>query len=98
MTSVNPNGAAPSSETARAYYEQAETMYVSLYGPNFHHGYWPSPGDGGTSYEQALDNLTDQIIDRVGASTGDRVLDVGCGMGGPAIRLARRTGAQVTGI
>ncbi|MBB5851261.1 SAM-dependent methyltransferase [Amycolatopsis umgeniensis] len=85
------------SQKAQAYYEQAEAMYVSLYGPNFHHGYWPLPDDG-TTYEQALENLTDQIIDRVVAGPGDRVLDVGCGIGGPAIRLASRTGANVVGI
>ncbi|WP_020674061.1 methyltransferase domain-containing protein [Amycolatopsis nigrescens] len=85
------------SQKAQAYYEQAEALYVSLYGPNFHHGYWPSPDDG-TTYEQALENLTDQIINRVGAGARDRVLDVGCGIGGPAIRLARTTGAQVVGI
>ncbi|WP_410663350.1 methyltransferase domain-containing protein [Amycolatopsis sp. lyj-84] len=85
------------SQKAQAYYEQAEAMYVSLYGPNFHHGYWPRPDDG-TTYEQALENLTGQIIDRVGAGPRDRVLDVGCGIGGPAIRLARTTGAHVVGI
>ncbi|QFU92752.1 methyltransferase domain-containing protein [Amycolatopsis sp. YIM 10] len=85
------------SQRAQAYYEDAELLYVSLYGPNFHHGYWPSSDDG-TTYEQALDNLTDQIINRVGAGPRDRVLDVGCGIGGPAIRLARATGAQVVGI
>jgi O-methyltransferase StaMB len=84
-------------EKARKYYEEIEAFYVSLYGPNFHHGYWPSPDDG-TTYERALNNLTDQIISRVGVGAGDRVLDVGCGMGGPAIRLARTTGARVTGI
>ncbi|MFI7121799.1 methyltransferase domain-containing protein [Amycolatopsis sp. NPDC049868] len=85
------------SQKAQTYYEQAEAMYVSLYGPNFHHGYWPVPDDG-TTYEQALDNLTDQIINRVGAGQGDRVLDLGCGIGGPAIRLARTTGAHVVGV
>ncbi|MGC7094222.1 SAM-dependent methyltransferase [Amycolatopsis lurida] len=85
------------SQRAQAYYEEAELLYVSLYGPNFHHGYWPSADDG-TTYEQALENLTDQIINRVGAGPGDRVLDLGCGIGGPAIRLARTTGAQVVGI
>jgi ubiquinone/menaquinone biosynthesis C-methylase UbiE len=97
MTHVTTEAAAPTSEKAQAYYEQIEAMYVSLYGPNFHHGYWPSSGDG-TTYEQALDNLTDQLINRVAVGAADRVLDLGCGIGGPAIRLARTTGAQVTGI
>jgi ubiquinone/menaquinone biosynthesis C-methylase UbiE len=96
MTSEIADTTAPTSETAQNYYEQIEAFYVSLCGPNFHHGYWPSPSDG-TGYEQAVDNLTDQLISRIGVGA-KRVLDVGCGFGAPAIRLAHTTGAQVTGI
>jgi SAM-dependent methyltransferase len=35
---------------------------------------------------------------RAGIEAGSRVLDVGCGLGGPARLLARRYGATVTGI
>ncbi|MFD0442147.1 SAM-dependent methyltransferase [Streptomyces indonesiensis] len=34
----------------------------------------------------------------VGHRRGSRVLDIGCGFGGPAIRLAQKTGAEVVGI
>ncbi|MBY8847688.1 methyltransferase domain-containing protein, partial [Saccharothrix sp. MB29] len=35
---------------------------------------------------------------RLQVGPGDRVLDVGCGIGKPAVRLAERTGAEVVGI
>lgn len=38
------------------------------------------------------------LAERAGIETGSRILDVGCGLGGPARLLARRYGATVTGI
>lgn len=38
------------------------------------------------------------LADAVGISKDDRVLDVGCGIGGPARLLARRYGCHVVGI
>lgn len=41
---------------------------------------------------------TAELIGRLGAGPGDRVLDIGSGLGGPARQLAAATGAMVTGI
>ena len=39
-----------------------------------------------------------EFIDWLGLTPDHHVLDVGCGSGGPALHLARLTGARVTGI
>lgn len=41
---------------------------------------------------------TAAIIDALGVGAGDRVLDIGSGVGGPARRIAASTGAHVTGV
>src|SRR5262245_61240549 len=89
--------AAPTAANVREFYELYEPLFFSLFGTSFHHGYWPAPDDD-TSYEQALDNATDQLIGRLPVGLGHRVLDVGCGVGVPAVRLACTTGAEVIGI
>ncbi|GAA3149869.1 methyltransferase domain-containing protein [Streptomyces sp. SID486] len=95
MTSSNLS---PVGEQVGQFYDQLMGAFdASLYGPNIHVGFWNSQEDT-TGLEDAADRLTDMMIDRLQVGPGDRVLDIGCGLGGPAIRLAQRTGAEVVGI
>ncbi len=41
---------------------------------------------------------TAELIEALGVGAGDHVLDIGCGLGGPARRLARASGCRVTGL
>jgi SAM-dependent methyltransferase len=41
---------------------------------------------------------TERVVERLGVGRGERVLDVGCGIGGTARTLAVQRGATVTGI
>ncbi len=40
----------------------------------------------------------DAFIDWLGLGPASRLLDIACGSGGPALRIAERTGAHVTGV
>ncbi|MFD0204370.1 MULTISPECIES: SAM-dependent methyltransferase [Saccharothrix] len=87
----------PSSAEVVAFYDNALPLIVRLAGDNVHYGYWYSREDTSTLHE-AMDNLTDVMIQRLGVTAGQRVLDVGCGLGAPARRLARACGVEVVGI
>lgn len=65
-----------------------------------HFGYWerfPDPGADG-SMQAAMRRLTDQVVQRLDIGAGDWVLDVGCGIGVPAVQIAHATGAEIVGI
>ncbi|MFJ7175239.1 3'-O-demethyl-staurosporine methyltransferase StaMB [Streptomyces massasporeus] len=72
-------------------------MNDGSFNPNVHIGYWDTPGSEAT-IEEAMDRLTDVFIERLNAYATSHVLDLGCGVGGPGLRVVARTGARVTGI
>lgn len=86
----------------RSHYDLATPFYRLLWGPHIHHGLWPLEDLDRplptTSPRVAQDRLTDALASLAGVTTDSRVLDVGCGMGGSSIRLARRHGCRATGI
>lgn len=87
----------PKPEEVGAFYDAANDLIAQFQGGSMHYGYWDGPEDDST-FEKASDRLSDILIDRLGPGPGDRVLDVGCGVGTPGVRLATRTGAELVGI
>lgn len=87
----------PTPRQVGRFYDRYNHVIAQFYGGAMHYGYWTGPDDG-SSVEVAAARLTDLLIDRLGVGPGDRVLDVGCGTGKPAVQLARATGAEVVGI
>ena len=67
------------------HYDLSTLFYRLLWGPHIHHGLW----NGNESAAQAQRQLTETLAARANLRSGERVLDVGCGMGGSAIHLAK---------
>jgi SAM-dependent methyltransferase len=76
-------------------------LYGAIFGNNFlHYGYFPAPPADAehislADIKQAMDDYATLLVQRV--SPGERVLDVGCGMGGLIARLLA-AGARPTGV
>ncbi|MFJ1647229.1 methyltransferase domain-containing protein [Streptomyces sp. NPDC088258] len=80
----------------RAYDTFADAGATTALGGNIHVGYWD--GDDEAPIAEATDRLTDLVAGRLAPAPGQRLLDVGCGNGDPALRLAAAHEVRVTGI
>jgi tocopherol O-methyltransferase len=78
----------------RHHYDLATPFYRLLWGPHIHHGLW----DEECAPAAAQRRLIDRLAAEARVRPRDAVLDVGCGMGGSAVELARRHGCAVTGL
>ncbi|MET7717343.1 methyltransferase domain-containing protein [Streptomyces sp. NPDC005407] len=84
-------------EAEDGFYNDTSEFLAELSGGSLHMGYWESASDRATMAE-ASRRLTKLMAERIKIGPGDRVLDIGCGTGAPAIQLAQSTGAVVVGI
>jgi len=78
----------------RGHYDLSTLFYRLLWGPHIHHGLW----DADESPRRAQLRLTEGLAALAGISGGESLLDVGCGMGGSSIHLAKRHGCRATGV
>ncbi|MFF4591170.1 SAM-dependent methyltransferase [Streptomyces sp. NPDC001388] len=78
-------------------YDRLTQLDTEEAGGSLHLGYWDLDDDT-TPLVEAADRLTDMMTDRLRITGGQRLLDVGCGLGQPAMRIAQRVGAHVSGV
>jgi sterol 24-C-methyltransferase len=76
------------------YYDVATDFYEWGWGKSFHF----APCGVGESLEQSVARHEYFLSNKLGLHEGMRVLDVGCGVGGPMMAIARFSGAEVTGL
>lgn len=83
-----------SRRTISGHYDLSTPFYRLLWGRHIHHGLW----QGDESPRRAQVQLTETLADLAGVQDGDSLLDVGCGMGGSTIHLARTRNCRATGV
>jgi tocopherol O-methyltransferase len=77
------------------HYDELDPVYRAVWGEHVHHGLWRS---GRESPAEAVEALADLVGERLAPARGDRLVDIGCGYGATAERLAARLGVSVTGL
>jgi 27-O-demethylrifamycin SV methyltransferase len=79
----------------QTHYDNVTDAWTLILGDNLHYGYF-ARGD------ETLPEATDALIDAMAAlapiDSSTALLDVGCGIGGPAFRLTERTGCRISAI
>jgi 27-O-demethylrifamycin SV methyltransferase len=78
-----------------AHYDHVTAAWQMLLGDELHYGVFTT---GEEPLATATAELTNRMIDAAQLWAGLDVLDVGCGSGAPACRLARDSGVRVLGI
>ncbi|MBD0372718.1 MAG: methyltransferase domain-containing protein [Pyrinomonadaceae bacterium] len=81
-------------EAVREHYDRLSVFYGALWGEHIHHGYW----EDGESPARAQVKLVERLAAGAHIPRNSRVLDVGCGIGGPALWLARNLNCSVLGL
>lgn len=84
-------------EQVAELYDDFSEFHARICDNNLHLGYWRDANDH-SSFQAATEELTNQMIRRLAPEAGSRVLDVGCGIGQPALSLARAHDVQVLGV
>jgi cyclopropane fatty-acyl-phospholipid synthase-like methyltransferase len=86
-----------STEDLGQFYDDGSQLFELIIGANFHFGFYPE-GNQNISMAAAQEMATEMVIKRVGILANQHLLDVGSGLGRPALRIARETGCKVTGL
>ncbi|KAF9304541.1 Delta(24)-sterol C-methyltransferase [Mortierella antarctica] len=76
------------------YFELSTDFYEYAWGTSWHFCRFHY----GESVSQAMARYEHYLAARAGINAGNRVLDIGCGVGGPAREIAHFTGAHIIGL
>ncbi|CCH27563.1 methyltransferase domain-containing protein [Actinosynnema sp. NPDC047251] len=105
MSVAGDQSAAPSPEEVGAAYDEFGDLYALTIGDvGLHIGLWSRPGERAPAAtltdlaNRAQERQTDHHLERLALTADDHLLDIGCGNGQPAVRIAERSGVRVTGI
>lgn len=77
------------------HYNELDRFYREIWGEHVHHGYWRT---GRETPEVATEALIGLVAERLALAPGQEIVDIGCGYGATAARLAKQFDARVTGF
>jgi tocopherol O-methyltransferase len=82
-------------DAVATHYDELDPFYREIWGEHVHHGLWAT---GLETPREATDALVDHVADQLALTAGMKVIDIGCGYGAAARRIATRHGVDVTGV
>ncbi|MBN2026920.1 MAG: methyltransferase domain-containing protein [Actinobacteria bacterium] len=80
---------------AKTHYDTVTDAWTEFMGENFHFGYFESDD---TELALATELLIEKMLEYSDIDGESRVLDVGCGIGGPAFYMYEKYGCSIDGI
>jgi tocopherol O-methyltransferase len=80
------------------FYDASSNLWEQVWGEHMHHGYYGVDGKQQKERRQAQIDLIEEVLKWSGVKDAENILDVGCGIGGSSLHLAKKFNAQATGI
>lgn len=80
------------------FYDASSGLWESVWGEHMHHGYYGPDGSLKKDRRQAQIDLIEELLAWSNVEQATDILDVGCGIGGSTLHLARQFNANATGI
>lgn len=80
------------------FYDQSSGLWERIWGEHMHHGYYGADGRQKKERRQAQIDLIEELLRWGEVTQAQKILDVGCGIGGSSLYLAEKFGATATGI
>jgi tocopherol O-methyltransferase len=85
----------------REFYDASSGLWEKIWGEHMHHGYYGKGGNNKLERRQAQIELIEELLLWSGCDQNQKpqnIIDVGCGIGGSTLYLAKKFGSQATGI
>ncbi|MGL5941984.1 MAG: methyltransferase domain-containing protein [Waterburya sp.] len=85
----------------REFYDASSGLWEQIWGEHMHHGYYGKGGNYKLERRQAQIELIEELLLWAGCDQNQKpqnIIDVGCGIGGSTLYLAKKFGSQATGI
>jgi tocopherol O-methyltransferase len=83
-------------QTVADFWDKISDGWHTIWGPHIHHGYYEH--DKTLTPLEAQENLLYRLTENLVLPAGSQMLDVGCGMGGSSLYLAKKYNAHVVGV
>ncbi|MES1022844.1 methyltransferase domain-containing protein [Gloeocapsa sp. BRSZ] len=80
------------------FYDASSGLWEQIWGEHMHHGYYGAAGNDKKERRQAQIDLIEELLKWSDVQQAEKILDVGCGIGGSSLYLAEKFQAHVTGI
>ncbi|MCW6038740.1 methyltransferase domain-containing protein [Spirulina subsalsa FACHB-351] len=85
-------------EKIRQFYDQSSGLWEQVWGEHMHHGYYGRSGSYKVNRRQAQIDLIEELLYWGQVQSPQRILDVGCGIGGSTLYLAQKYNTEAVGI
>lgn len=77
------------------HYDSITKAWQFMLGKNFHWGYFNNDNE---NLEIATENLISKMLDFISLNKNSKILDIGCGIGTPALYINKLFNCSITGI